>query len=125
MRNTFVEIALGLTVAAAAAFGQTPAAKLAFEVASIKPAAPLDPAKIKAGQAHVGMKIDAARVDIGFLSTADLIRVAYKLKSYQLTAPDWMNGMAAQRWDIMAKMPPGANKDQVPEMIQALLADRF
>jgi len=25
----------------------------------------------------------------------------------------------------MAKMPPGANKDQVPEMIQTLLAERF
>ena len=125
MLKKFTQVMLGLTLAAAASFGQTPAAKPVFEVASIKPAAPLDPAKIMAGQAHVGMKIDAARVDIGFLSTADLIRVAYKLKSYQLTAPDWMNGMAAQRWDIMAKMPPGANKDQVPEMIQALLADRF
>jgi uncharacterized protein (TIGR03435 family) len=36
-----------------------------------------------------------------------------------------MNGMSAQRFDIMAKMPPGANKDQVPEMLQVLLAERF
>jgi uncharacterized protein (TIGR03435 family) len=125
MSQKLFQIMLGLTLAAGAALGQTPPAKLVFEVASIKPAPPIDPAKIMAGQAHVGMKIDAARVDIGFLSTLDLIRLAYKLKSYQLTAPDWMKGMAAQRWDIMAKMPPGADKDQVPEMIQALLADRF
>jgi len=68
------------------------------------------------------MKVDAARVDLGFLSLSDLIRIAYKLKSYQLTGPDWL---AAQRFDILAKMPPGAKEDQVPEMLQALLAERF
>lgn len=125
MRKTYVKTVFGLTLAAIAAYGQTSAAKPVFEVATIKPAPPLDPAKMMSGQAHVGMKIDEARVDIGFLSISDLIRVAYKIKTYQLTSPDWMNGMSAQRWDIMAKMPPGANKDQVPEMIQALLAERF
>ena len=112
-------------VLAAAAFAQAPSGKLAFEVASVKPAPPLDPAAIMSGKAHVGMKIDAARVDIGSLSLSDLIRIAYKLKSYQLVSPDWMNGISAQRWDILAKMPPGANKDQVPEMLQGLLAERF
>jgi uncharacterized protein (TIGR03435 family) len=29
------------------------------------------------------------------------------------------------RWDIQAKLPEGTNKDQVPEMLQALLAERF
>ena len=125
MRKTLFKTAFGLTVVVTVAMGQAQPAKLAFEVASIKPAPPMDPAKMMAGQAHVGMKIDSARVDIGFLSTADLIRMAYKLKSYQLTSPEWMNGLAAQRWDIMAKMPPGTNKDQVPEMIQTLLAERF
>ena len=116
---------LSLAVAAVAQAPQAPAPKLAFEVASVKQAPPLDPAAIMSGKAHIGMKIDSARVDIGSLSLSDLIRIAYKLKSYQLVSPDWMNGMAAQRWDILAKMPPGANKDQVPEMLQGLLADRF
>ncbi|HTS65765.1 MAG TPA: TIGR03435 family protein [Candidatus Acidoferrales bacterium] len=111
--------------AVAFAQAQPPAAKLTFEVASVKQAPPLDPVAIMSGKAHVGMKIDAARVDIGSLSLSDLIRIAYKLKSYQLVSPDWMNGIGAQRWDIMAKMPPGANKDQVPEMLQVLLAERF
>ena len=121
-------VCAGLSLAAVVGFSQPaqPAApKLAFEVASIKPAGPMDPAKMMSGQARLGVKIDAARVDIGFLSTADLIRMAYKLKSYQLVSPDWMNGMSAERWDIMAKMPPGADKDQVPEMLQVLLAERF
>jgi uncharacterized protein (TIGR03435 family) len=104
------------------AFAQTPPPKLEFEVASIKVAVPPNPADVMAGKLHVGLKVDGARVDIGFLSLADLIRIAYKIKPYQLTGPDWMG---AQRFDILAKMPAGSNKDQVPEMLQALLADRF
>src|SRR5215469_1856057 len=68
----------------------TPAPGPAFEVASVKPAPPLDPAKIMAGKMHIGMSVDTARVDIGNLSLADLIRIAYKIKTYQLNGPDWM-----------------------------------
>lgn len=100
---------------------QTPPAP-AFEVATIKPAAPLDRAKVLSGQTHIGLKTDAGRVDIGYLSLADLIRLAYRIKPYQLANPD---SLPSQRWDIVAKIPDGASADQVPEMIQALLADRF
>jgi uncharacterized protein (TIGR03435 family) len=68
------------------------------------------------------MTIDAARVDIGFMSLADLIRAAYRVKPYQISGPDWMR---EQRFDIVAKLPDGASPDQVPEMLQALLAERF
>jgi len=107
-----------LVLAAGAAMAQT----AAFEVASVKPAAPLDRGQILSGEAHVGMKIDAARVDIGSMSLADLIRVAYRVKPYQISGPDWM---ASERFDVLAKMPEGATSDQVPEMLQALLAERF
>jgi len=33
--------------------------------------------------------------------------------------------MASQRFDIFAKLPDGASKDDVPQMLQALLEDRF
>lgn len=114
------KFSVSLVLASSAVFAQVPTP--AFEVASIKPAAPLDPAKIAAGQLHVGMTIDGARVDIGFFSLADLIRTAYNVKPYQVTGPDWMS---AQRFDMVAKMPEGASKDQVPQMLQALLAERF
>src|SRR5205814_5568237 len=35
------------------------------------------------------------------------------------------DSMKSQRFDILAKMPEGATKEQVPEMLQALLAERF
>src|SRR5215831_5874358 len=122
-------LAAGLFVTAA--FAQTPpvaavatstATPLAFEVATIKPAPPINPMAIAQGKLHVGMKIDAARVDIGFLSLGDLVMAAYKIKRHQVVAPDWA---FTERYDILAKMPEGSNKDQVPEMLQTLLADRF
>ena len=113
--------------AAAAAFGQTGAptkgVALQFEVASIKPSGPLDTAAIVAGKAHIGTKVDNARVDIGSASLLQLICQAYKVKPYEVTGmPDWA---ATTRFDIMAKLPDGASADQVPEMLQSLLADRF
>jgi len=114
----FLRMTAGLALAAGAALGQT----ASFEVASVKPAAPLDRGQILSGQMHVGMKIDAARVDIGSMSLADLIRVAYRVKPYQVSGPDWM---ASERFDVLAKMPEGATREQVPEMLQALLAERF
>ena len=111
-----------LVLAAGAALGQTPGPGPAFEVASVKPAAPLDRSQMLSGQMHVGMKVDAARVDIGSMSLAELIRVAYRVKAYQVSGPDWM---ASERFDVLAKLPEGASSAQVPEMLQALLAERF
>jgi uncharacterized protein (TIGR03435 family) len=124
MRQKRLLAGIGATLLCAAVVlrAQAPAVAPAFEVAAIKPAPPLDPAKIMAGKLHIGMTINAARVDIGNLSLADLIRIAYKIKPYQLTGPDWMG---AQRFDVQAKLPEGASKEQVPEMLQTLLADRF
>src|SRR3954452_12602697 len=111
-----------LIVTVGAAMAQAPAAKPQFEVATIKLAPPLNPAMAAAGKMHVGMNIDAARVDIGYLSLNDLIMVAYKVKQHQVVGPDWMKN---QRFDILAKLPEGATKEQVPEMLQGLLAERF
>src|SRR3954469_23087092 len=119
MRNRFLTL---LAIAAGAAMAQAPAAKPQFEVATIKPAPPLNPAMIAAGKMHVGMKTDAGRVDIGFMSLNDLIIAAYKVKQHQIAGPDWMK---TERFDILAKLPEGATKEQVPEMLQSLLAERF
>jgi len=97
------------------------ATPLAFEVASIKPARNLQE-QAMSGKMHVGMKLDGARVDFGSMSLADLIAQAYKVKSFQVSGPEWIK---TERFDIMAKLPEGATKEQLPEMLQALLADRF
>lgn len=111
-----------LPAMAMAALAQTPAAAPAFEVATIKPAEQITPAMVQAGKMHVGMQVDQARVDIGYLSLYDLIYTAYKVKPYQVEGPEWMR---VQRFDILATMPPGATKDDVPVMLQTLLKERF
>jgi uncharacterized protein (TIGR03435 family) len=97
-----------------------------FEVASIKPAAEITPglgkAIIASGKLHIGMSVDGARVDIGYMSLADLIPIAFAVRPYQVSGPEWMK---VQRFDILAKIPEGAAKEQVPEMLQALLEERF
>ena len=81
-------IAAGLPLAAA--FGQTPADAPAFEVASIKPSAPLAAAGA-AGLHRIGMTVNAARVDIASMSLADLVRTAYRVKAYQVSGPGWIS----------------------------------
>jgi len=95
---------------------------LTFDVATVKPSPPLNPAAFAQGKLHAGMNVQGDRVDIGYMSIADLITVAYGIKPYQLSGPDWMK---TERFDILAKMPEGATKEQVPEMLQTLLAERF
>ena len=90
-----LRIALAL-VAAGSCFGQ-----VAFEVASIKPSEAMTPQKMMAGKMNIGMKVDGARVDIGYLGLTELITMAYRLKRHQLQGPDWMS---AQRFDIQAKL---------------------
>jgi uncharacterized protein (TIGR03435 family) len=118
-----LEITAAILFAASAAWAQPPA-RPAFEVASIRPSPPLDTIKrqIDQGKLHVGMFVDGARVDIGFLSVGEMIPIAYRVKLYQVAGPDFMGN---DHWDILAKIPEGASKDQVPEMLRALLEERF
>src|SRR5258706_5235667 len=115
-------VALFVSAAVSAQPAPPKPAALAFEVATIKAAGPLNPQAIMSGQMRIGMKVDAARVDIASFSLADLIRTAYKIKPHQLTGPDWMGG---ERFNIVAKMPVGATAEHVPEMLEAHLAERF
>jgi uncharacterized protein (TIGR03435 family) len=101
-----------------------PASKpaLAFEVATVRPAGPLDPAAIASGKMRIGLKIDKARVDIGSLTLMDLMQLAFKVKNYQISGPPWLTG---ERFNIQATVPPGTTEDDVPQMLQGLLAERF
>ncbi len=97
----------------AVAFGQTPQ----FEVASIRPSA-----SSATDRVNVGVHIDGAQVTCNYFSLKDLIRMAYDVKDYQVTGPDFL---ASERFDIAAKLPAGAGQDQVRDMMKALLTERF
>jgi len=133
MKHKSLLVSAVLAVSAGLSFAQKPADApaanaLAFEVVSIKPVDMPTQAQILSGKIHAGMKIDAARVDIGLMTLMDLICKAYDVKQYQVQAPDWLKSqtpITGQHYDVIAKMPAGATKEQVPQMLQAMLADRF
>jgi uncharacterized protein (TIGR03435 family) len=112
-------LSVGLVLAAGSLYGQTPS----FEVASIKPSEPITPAMIQAGKLHAGMKIDGVRVDIGNFRLMQLIMKAYDVKMYQIKGDNSV--LLGQPFDIVANLPAGATKEQVPDMLKKLLEERF
>jgi uncharacterized protein (TIGR03435 family) len=96
-------------------------------VATIKPAQPMDQAKMLAalqagGKLPVGATIGSGRAEYLYLDLKSLLTYAYGVKPFQITGPDWMS---TTRFDIEAKMPAGSTKDDAPKMLQSLLEDRF
>jgi uncharacterized protein (TIGR03435 family) len=91
-------------------------ARLEFEVASIRPV------DNQALQVSAGLMIDGSQARFTHLSLKNYIALAYRVKFYQVLGPDWI---ASQAYDIVAKLPDGTERAQVPEMVQSLLADRF
>jgi len=110
MRSWLIALPLSL-----AAHAQT----LKFEVASIK-VNDLRPMQMDGSK--MGLHLDGARVSLGAMSLTNLIVQAYQIEGFQLSGPDFL---PVQRFDIQAKMPDGATQTQVPQMLQALLAERF
>jgi uncharacterized protein (TIGR03435 family) len=111
-------------LAATAAFAQT---KPAFEVAVIKPAPPMDIAKVAAamqagGKMPIGANVDARRAEYLYLDLRSLMSYAYGVKPWQITGPEWMS---TTRFDIVAGMPDGSKKEDAPKMLQTLLEERF
>jgi uncharacterized protein (TIGR03435 family) len=98
---------------------------LRFAAASIKPATLPAQSDFAMGKAHVGANVDRGRVDLGFTSLLDMICQAYGVTPRQVRGPDWLTGIDAPRFDVLATLPKGATADQVPAMLRALLGDRF
>jgi uncharacterized protein (TIGR03435 family) len=103
-------------------FGAAAQKRAAFEVASIKAAPPYTMESIHSGQMKLGLKIDGARAEFGAMTLTDLIARAYGVRTFQVSGPGWIG---SERYDIIAKLPDGATTDQIPEMLQSLLAERF
>lgn len=88
----------------------------AFEVASIRlsePSAPLMPRSVS---------VTESRVDVVNMSLQPVLRLAFRVKENQLIAPSWVTQV---RVHIHAALGPGATRQQVPEMLQRLLSERF
>jgi uncharacterized protein (TIGR03435 family) len=99
------------------------AAKLEFEVASIKPSTLPGRGVIRKVPPGGPGRGDPGRVTYTFSTIRDLMVDAYSVKRYQISGgPNWLD---SEIFDIVAKVPEGATKEQVKVMLQNLLAERF
>lgn len=110
-----MRLTIALLFALAAQAQQQPAARVEFEVVSVKPGDPADPSS--------SSRTTAGGLQMRNTTLNNLVRGAYRLNEFQLEGgPKWVG---SQRFNIDAKMPAGVAREQIPLMMQALLADRF
>jgi uncharacterized protein (TIGR03435 family) len=103
---------------AAAAYAQP-----AFEVATVKLSTPPDyAANIRAVSRGGPGSADPGRWSCEHMPLSWLITAAWQVQPFQLSAPAWMENTYVE---ITAKLPPGATRDDLRRMQQALLRERF
>lgn len=107
-----MRISVLLTLAICAITALTAADQPKFEVASVKRTEP-GIIKNSLGPGTVTLKGDPLKI---------VLMEAFKLKKYQIVGPAWLD---EDCFEIVAKIPEGAAADQIPAMLQALLAERF
>ena len=90
-----------------------------FEVASVKPASP-DTRGMKC-TGGPGTSAPGSFTCENY-SLTFLVMMAYNLRSYQITAPTWMD---TARYNVLARIPPGTDSRQFERMLQRLLAERW
>jgi uncharacterized protein (TIGR03435 family) len=102
----------------AACFGQAPATP-EFEVASIRASNP----EIGLIQNRTpNLNTDPGRnLNFANISLRDLIMLAYGVGARQISGPEFLTN----RFNIVARVPADAAKEQIPLMLQTLLAQRF
>ena len=107
-----------LVLAATLCPGQIP--RPSFEVASIKPLETnLDS---NGSPMFIPMEVSGGMLRFTSITLFDCIRAAYRVKDYQVQGPGWIR---EARFEIAAKAPADGSMEQVPEMLQTLLAERF
>src|SRR5690242_6147371 len=105
MKSLLIALLFVLGIAVA----QQKAAKPSFEVAVVKP---LDPNT----SPLVAMSADPNVIRYGNITLRDAIRGSYRVRDFQIVAPDWLS---SARFYVEGKMPEGSSPDQAAEMLQS------
>ena len=105
-----------------AAFAQTAENSPTFEVASVKPAAPISGNMIRVMMRGGPGGPDPGQITYTNVTLKNVLMNAYGVKGFQISGPGWLD---SERYDIVAKLPRGATKAEFMVMLQNLLAERF
>jgi uncharacterized protein (TIGR03435 family) len=105
----------------ATAAGQS--SRLEFEVASLRPSGPppREPQLTNLIQGGPGTK-EPERITGPRVTLQRLLTVAYGVEFDQIQGPAWTGD---ERYDLVAKVPPGTTRDQIKPMLQNLVTERF
>ena len=93
-----------------------------FEVASIRPSAPPNSQRIRVGFDGGPGTINPTRFSCQNCSLSMLIMRAYNVEYHQIAG---LNSRSSELYDIAAKIPDAATKEDFRFMLQRLLFDRF
>ena len=104
----------------AASFALAQPAKPSFEVVSVKATSETWMELVRSGRKPI--ELDDAQAVYRAAPLSLLIQAAYRLPQDQIAGPGWMGEL---RFNVTGKLSAGAGKDQAPEMLQAMLAERF
>lgn len=83
-----------------------------FEAASVK----------RAEQCSMETSVDPGRVTLIGVPMQVILKEAFSVNLDQIVGPSWLDDDC---YAIVAKIPEGSTRDQVPAMLQALLVERF
>jgi uncharacterized protein (TIGR03435 family) len=92
-----------------------------FDVVSIRPAAPGGGGGPKLRRGGPGTD-DPERISYTGVSQQIVLTIAYGVDDFQVAGPAWFDSV---RYDIVAKVPRGATKEQFNIMLQNMLKERF
>ena len=129
MKLTLVTLGC-ITSSVLAMSSQTSPNAPSFEVASVKPVAPDGPTR---GMLPLGVveqigfrggpgSKNPGRIDYSGVTLKMLLARAYNLRPEQISGSGWLD---TQRYEIVAKLPPGTDAERLRLMLQGLLTERF
>jgi uncharacterized protein (TIGR03435 family) len=110
---------LSFVLLCGAAFAQEP--KPSFEVVSIRPGS-MNRATLIGSVTGGPGSADPERLFMNSVTPKVAVSLAYDVGEYQVSGPDWIGN---SRYDINAKVPAGATKEQFRLMLQDVLDHRF
>ena len=113
------------------------APKLELEVASVRPSGPLEAGATETMRMTGGPGTDdPERITYSRVPMRYLISTAYGVGLDQISGPEWVvtgqspygrygDPRGAAPYDLSAKVPPGTTKEQLAQILQNVLAERF